>query len=221
MKQQLKGIGKAFLMVLVIFLVLGYAYPMVSALISEHVLPGQSDGSQASLNGTVYGSYLLAEAFNSSVFFHPRPSAVNYNSTQSGSYSYSPDNPDMMNITRNDLKQFMMENPGLNRSQIPYAMVAVSGSGLDPNIPSSGAYLQIPRIADAIHNLSLENQADNGTGNVLSINSTLAFLGKLVDGSQKQDFPLFGSYYVNTVSLNFDIISLLMDNGVIKQSFLD
>lgn len=222
MKSRIPGsIFKAFAMVAIVFFVIGFVYPTVSAVISEHVLPGSSDGSQVRINGTVYGSYLLAEAFNSSVFFHPRPSAVDYNLTQSGSYPYSPGNSTTLNITQKDLKQFMNDNPGVNRSRIPYSMVAASASGLDPNIPLQGAVIQVDRIAGALHQLSLSHFNRTGNGSVLKTGSVMQFLNQSVNADKKQNFPLFGSYYVNTVALNFQIISMLMDKGVISQSFLD
>lgn len=216
-----KGILKAFAMVLIIFFLLGFAYPTVSAAISEHVLPNQSYGSRVEINGKVYGSYLLAEAFNSSIFFQPRPSAVGYNLSQSGSYSYTPSNPEMVNLTEGYIHQFLKENPGVNVSQIPYSIVAPSGSGLDPNVPLAGAKDQVQRIAISIHNLSAQVYDANGTGQILGVNSTAAFLNAVIKEDEKQNFPVFGSIYVNTVALNFAIIKLLMDKGVISQSFLD
>ncbi len=221
MKPPFKPLFKAFTMVLIIFFIFGFAYPTLSAAISEHILPVQSNGSQVKINGTVYGSYLLAEAFNSSIFFQPRPSAVNYNLTQSGGYPLSPDNPEMINITKNDLQKFMLENPGVNLSQVPYAMAAPSGSGLDPDIPVQGAFLQISSIAYSLHSFSESRLNSTGSTAVLGINATMSFLYYLVDHNERQNFPYFGSYYVNTVSLNFAIINMLMSRGIISQSFLD
>lgn len=214
-----KGLLKAFGMTLIIFFVLGFAYPTVSAIISEHIAPDQSLGSPVKINGKVYGSYLLAEAFNSSIFFQPRPSAVWYNLTQSGGYEFAPDNASTINLTQEYLHQFMNENPGLNASQIPYSMVAASASGLDPNVPLAGAIVQVPRIAEAIHNLSV-NASANGSS-VLSVTYLKQFLNQSVNQDKRQNFPLFGSYYVNTVTLNFDIIEMLMNQNIISQSFLD
>lgn len=216
-----KSILKAFAMVLLIFFVMGFLYPTVSALVSEHVLPNQSYGSKVEINGKVYGSYLLAEAFNSSIFFQPRPSAVGYNLSQSGSYPYTPANPKMVNLTEGYIHQFLEENPGLNVSQVPYSMVSPSGSGLDPNIPLAGAKDQINRIAISIHNLSVRERGSNATAQVLGVNSTADFLETIITENQKQNFPIFGSDYVNTVALNFAIIKMLMNDGIISPSFLN
>ncbi|MFZ1077093.1 MAG: potassium-transporting ATPase subunit C [Nitrosotalea sp.] len=57
----------------------GVAYPLLVTAIGQTTLPYQSNGSQVVLNGTVVGSELIAENFNSTKFFQPR------NSTDSGS----------------------------------------------------------------------------------------------------------------------------------------
>ena len=57
----------------------GVAYPLLVTAIGQTALPYQSNGSQVVLNGTVVGSELIAENFNSTKFFQPR------NSTDSGS----------------------------------------------------------------------------------------------------------------------------------------
>lgn len=57
----------------------GVAYPLLVTAIGQTALPYQSNGSQVVLNGTVVGSELISENFNSTKFFQPR------NSTNSGS----------------------------------------------------------------------------------------------------------------------------------------
>ncbi|MEM0156949.1 MAG: potassium-transporting ATPase subunit C [Thermoplasmataceae archaeon] len=209
-----KTLIRSFLLALSIMAVLGFAYPTATALITEHALPWQSSGSPVIINGTVYGSVYLAEAFNSSVFFQPRPSATGYNLSQSGSTEISPDNPAFLNMTEHYLKQFMSENPGINISQVPYDMVSPSASGLDPNIPVAGAYDQVARIGQSIVTLGINSSAN------LSISSVEAFLNYSIKQNEKQNFPLFGSYYVNTVTLNFIIIQYLMDKGILPGNFL-
>ncbi len=209
-----KTLLRSFILALSIMAVLGFAYPTATALITEHALPWQSSGSPIIINGTVYGSGYLAEAFNSSLFFQPRPSAIGFNLSQSGSTELSPDNPEFLNMTEHYLRQFMSENPGINISQVPYDMVSPSASGLDPNIPVAGAYDQVARIGQSIVSL-----AENSSAN-LSISSVEAFLNQSISHNEEQNFPLFGSYYVNTVTLNFMIIQYLMHNGILPRNFL-
>ena len=210
-----KMIIKGFALALVTFLILGFVLPTVTSIITEGVAPWQSSGHPVKIGGKVYGSYLLAEAFNSSIFFQPRPSGTDYNLSQSGAYSYSLNNPKTLNLTQKYIEKFMQENPGINESEIPYEMVSYSASGLDPNIPLQGAVLQVHRIAESIHSLSVNES------HALNISAIEQFLNESISANRQQNFPLFGSYYVNTVTLNFDIINMLMDRGVISSSFLD
>ncbi|WP_297027431.1 potassium-transporting ATPase subunit KdpC [Thermoplasma sp.] len=203
----MKSYTKAFVFAVLFLFILGFIYPTVTALITEHALPFQSEGQPVEIDGHIYGSYLLAEAFNSSFFFQPRPSAIDYNLSESGSYDYSLGNPAMLNLTEKYLHRFLSENPGVNISEIPYAMISYSGSGLDPDIPLQGAIIQIPRISIALHNITN-----------LSISYLYSFLYSIVNSTKAQNFPFFGSYYVNVVHLNVDIIEFLLRDGYISRS---
>jgi len=205
---------KPVALALVVLFVMGFAFPTVMSLITEKAMPYQSTGSPVKINGKIYGTYLLAEAFNSSVFFQPRPSATSYNLSETGGGSCSIDNSAMLNLTLNYIKQFEKDNPGINASQIPEAMVSYSGSGLDPNIPLQGAIDQVNRVATSIHDL-LENKSLN-----VSSNSIKQFLLQKIDEDEKQNFPFFGSYYVNTVYLNFAIINYLISHKALPSNFL-
>ena len=209
----LKIMRSSAIMAVVMILFLGFIIPSITAEISEHIDPGSAMGSPVEINGKVYGSYLLAEAFNnSSLFFQARPSVTSYNLSESGSCTGSGDSSQSLNFTLKALKEFESKNPGVNLSSIPFAMIAYSASGLDPNIPVEGAYIQIPRIAS---NLSI---LFNGS---LSISVLESDLMQYINSSEQQNFPIFGSYYTNTMVLNVDIINLMIKNGVVPKSLLD
>lgn len=187
----------------IVMLLFGYGYPTIVSVIDMHIDPGQADGSLIIENNTVYGSVYLAEAFNGSEFFHPRPSAVGYNLSDSGVPNYSIDNPALLNLTKEYIREFQQNNPGINLSEIPYSMVAYSGSGLDPDIPLSGAYVQIHRVAGNLTSLI------NGGANQVSEGTIQAFLYNLVNSSRQETFPVFGTYYANTLKMDFAIMLYL------------
>ncbi|HEY7572376.1 MAG TPA: potassium-transporting ATPase subunit C [Nitrososphaeraceae archaeon] len=60
---------------LLMILVCGIAYPIVLVFIGKYALPYQSNGSLITLDGKTIGSKLIAQQFNSTKFFHSRPSA--------------------------------------------------------------------------------------------------------------------------------------------------
>lgn len=200
-RRLLKGFAFAF----TVLFVLGFAYPTITAEITMHAIPFQSQGSPVEINGTVYGSYLLADAFNASYFFHPRPSA---------SAMYPIDSNSTLNQTEQYLSQFKAENPTVNISQIPYAMVAYSASGQDPNIPPIGAYDQVSRIAGSLHQVA-QNMSVS-----ITVSELTAILNSKVNQYEQRNFPIFGSYYVNTVSLNVWIINYMVSTNILPSSVL-
>lgn len=206
---------KPVALAIVALFVMGFAFPTVMSVITEKALPNQSTGSPVKIGGKIYGSYLLAEAFNSSIFFQPRPSAISYNLSQTGGGSCSLDSSAMFNLTDKYIKEFEKENPGINLSQIPEGMVSFSGSGLDPNIPLQGATDQVNRISLSIHDLLENRSLDIGVKNITN------FLMSKINENKKQNFPFFGSYYVNTVFLNFAIIDYLMNLKALPSNYLD
>ena len=44
---------------------------------------------------------------------------------------------------------FLLQNPGIDRNEIPSEMVTASGSGLDPHLSVAGAMVQVKRVAAA------------------------------------------------------------------------
>ncbi|MCL4329467.1 MAG: potassium-transporting ATPase subunit C [Candidatus Thermoplasmatota archaeon] len=198
-----------------IMLLLGYVIPTAISAATQAIDPNQAEGSPIVINGTVYGSYYLAEAFNFSIFFQPRPSAINYNLSESGAYSYSIDNPQLLNLTREYIHRFLQENPNVTVSELSIDMVSYSASGLDPSIPVADALLQVPRIAQ---NLSIFYAARDVP---VTISSMSSYLVGLISGNEQQNFPVFGSFYVNTVQLDISIIESMISHGIINQSFLN
>ncbi len=200
-----RKIVKAFAFAFVFLFILGFVYPTVMSEITQNVIPFQSEGSPVKINGTIYGSYLIADAFNASYFFHPRPDNNN---------TYAIDSNGTLNQTMKYIHQFQAENPGVNISQIPYAMVAYSASGVDPNIPILGAYDQASRIAHSLQNVSAAKNVS------LSYTALMGLLDDRISQLEQVNFPIFGSYYVNTVSLNVWIIEYMQSEGILPAGLL-
>lgn len=200
-KSFLKGFALAF----AILFLLGFVYPTVTAEITHIALPYQSSGSPVEINGTVYGSYLLADAFNASYFFHPRPASSN---------QYPLDTNSTLNQTEQYLHQFKAENPTVNISQIPYAMVAYSASGQDPNIPILGASDQVARIANSLYNLGVNASVK------INISNLESQLNSIISQNEQRNFPIFGSFYVNTVTLNVWIINYMVSEKILPSNVL-
>jgi len=117
--------------------------------IGSAIFPGQAEGSLIRrAGGTVVGSQLIAQKFERPEYFHPRPSAVDYNAASTGGSNYGPSNADHLKAVRDRLDA-MTKQEGVAAGQVPSEMVTASGAGLDPHIPPAAADLQAPRVASA------------------------------------------------------------------------
>src|SRR4249920_1395957 len=62
---------------------LGIIYPLVVTGIAQVLFPKKANGQLIEANGKIIGSRVIAQAFTAPGYFHPRPSAVNYDPTGS------------------------------------------------------------------------------------------------------------------------------------------
>ncbi|MCL4314826.1 MAG: potassium-transporting ATPase subunit C [Candidatus Thermoplasmatota archaeon] len=211
-KSAITAFGRIAAFTLVLMLILGFAIPSLEALVTMEVDGNSANGSPVTIGKIIYGSEYLAEAFNQSFFFQPRPSATGYNFSYSGVSNYTIDNSRFINQTVQNIRLFEEKNPGINISQIPFTQIVISGSGVDPDIPLQAAYLQLPRVADNLTVL-LENKSHENS----SYYSNL--LKNLISENTAQNFPLFGSDYVNVIQVDFVILQIIVTYE--GQSFLD
>jgi K+-transporting ATPase ATPase C chain len=111
--------------------------------------PEQASGSLIRrADGTLVGSALIAQSFATPAYFHPRPSAVDYNAASTGGSNYGPSNPDHLKTVENRLDA-VLTRERVSAAGVPSEMVTASGAGLDPHIPPTGAFMQVDRVAAA------------------------------------------------------------------------
>lgn len=110
--------------------------------------PNQGKGFVVEQDGKKY-HINVAQGFTKPEYFWPRPSAVDYNAAGSGGSNKGPSNPEYLELVQHRIDIFLLQNPGVKRSEIPSDLVTASGSGLDPNISLQGARVQVKRIAAA------------------------------------------------------------------------
>ena len=142
-------VKRGVLFTVVTMILLGVGYHVVLWGIGRVLFPAQAEGSLLRRSdGSVIGSRLVAQGFTLPEYFHPRPSAVDYNAASTGGSNYGPSNPDHLKLVRARLDaRIALEAaaPG----QVPSEMVTASGGGLDPHIPPAAAALQAARVARA------------------------------------------------------------------------
>jgi potassium-transporting ATPase KdpC subunit len=145
---------KPALVVLVLLsLVTGVAYPLIVTGIAQAVFPSQANGSLILRDGKPVGSSLIGQPFDDPRYFWGRLSATApfaYNAGASSGSNLGPINPALHAAAKGRIDTLREADPG-NQAPIPVDLVTASGSGLDPDISPAAAFYQVPRVARARH----------------------------------------------------------------------
>jgi potassium-transporting ATPase KdpC subunit len=150
MKEFFSYIRGAVASTLVLAVVCCGLYPLIVFGISQTLFRDKANGSLiVGPGGTVHGSKLLGQGFSDPKYFHPRPSAAGngYDAASSAGSNLGPTSQKLNDATKDRVAAYRVEN-GLSESDpVPADAVTASGSGLDPQISSQNAELQLPRVA--------------------------------------------------------------------------
>jgi len=141
-----KNLVTAVLMTIATTVLLGIIYPLVVTGIAQVLFPKKANGQLIEANGKIIGSRLIAQAFTAPGYFHPRPSAVSYDPTNSNGSQLGPTNQKLIDRVKGDVAAAQAENPGM---PVPIDLVTTSASGLDSDITPEAAAFQLPRVAKA------------------------------------------------------------------------
>lgn len=156
----LSQLRPAVLMVVVMTVVTGFAYPLGLTGIAQLVFPWQAAGSLIEKDGKVIGSALIGQPFTDDRYFHGRPSATSapdpadaastvpapYNAASSSGSNLGPTSRAMIDRVNAEAARLKAENPA---EPVPVDLVTASASGLDADITPAGALFQVPRVARA------------------------------------------------------------------------
>jgi K+-transporting ATPase ATPase C chain len=141
----------ALMILLLMTLLTGVAYPLVVTGIAQALFPAQANGSLVIEDGKPVGSRLIGQPFDDPKYFWSRPSATSPFADNAGSSSgsnLSPTNPDLVKAVQGRVDALRAADPG-NTAPVPVDLVTASGSGLDPHISPAAALYQVPRVAKA------------------------------------------------------------------------
>ncbi len=138
-------------MLVVLTVLTGVVYPLVTWGIAQLAFPGTANGSLIEQNGKIVASALIGQPFDDPKYFWSRPSATSpqpYNGAASSGSNQGPTNPALADAVKDRIKTLRDADPG-NAATVPVDLVTASGSGLDPEISIAAAEYQLARVAKA------------------------------------------------------------------------
>jgi K+-transporting ATPase ATPase C chain len=194
----LREIRPAIILLLLLTLITGLAYPLAMTAIAGVIFPKQAEGSLIEKDGKAIGSALIGQEFKDDKYFHGRPSATlapdpadasktvsaPYNAANSGGSNLGPTSKALADRVKEDVEKLKAENPS---ASVPVDLVTTSASGLDPDISPEAALFQVPRVAkvrkmpeEVVRQLVVQNSQGRMAGllgeprvNVLALNLAL------------------------------------------------
>jgi K+-transporting ATPase ATPase C chain len=171
----------------------GIIYPVFIFLIAKITFPDKSEGSFLEVNGKIIGSGLIAQKFDSTIYFQPRPSAIDFQPMPSEASNFGPTSKILKNLSDSLRIAFIQKNKLPINTDVPTDAIFSSGSGIDPHISKSNALLQSNRI-------SIARKFDDKKQKLM-----LELIDKLTENPQ---YGFLGEQRINVLLLNIELDKL-------------
>jgi K+-transporting ATPase ATPase C chain len=139
----------ALLLLFILTLVTGVAYPLLITGIAQIIFPKQANGSLRYQKNQLAGSELIGQPFDNPKYFWGRLSATSpfpYNAAASSGSNLGPTSPALLKAIEARVQALHQADPK-NTQPIPVDLVTASASGLDPHISPAAALYQVSRVA--------------------------------------------------------------------------
>jgi potassium-transporting ATPase KdpC subunit len=177
---------------IVLSLITGVAYPVLTTVVSKLVFPHQASGSLIVKEGKDVGSSLIGQNFSDPKYFWGRLSATApqpYNASASSGSNLGPLNPALQDAVKARIMALRASDTD-NTATVPADLVTASGSGLDPHISPAAAEYQLHRVAKA-------RGLDAGI-----------VREQIAQHTEQRQWNLFGEARVNVLELNLALDKL-------------
>ncbi len=189
----------AIVILVLLTLVTGVAYPLLVTGIAQVVFHDQANGSLLKADGKVIGSELIGQPFDDPKYFFSRGSATGpgpYTSGEgagaSSGSNLGPLNPALHDAVKARIDALHAADPD-NKAPVPVDLVTASASGLDPHISVAAAMYQVARVAK-VRNIPKER--------------IRVLVNLIKEHTQDQTFGLLGEPRVNVLTLNLALDAL-------------
>ena len=182
----------AILLFILLSLITGGLYPLVTTALGQWWFADQANGSQIIQDGESRGSRLIGQNFTDARYFQGRPSATAespYNPMASGGSNLAGSNPELDKAVAERVAALRAANPQASRD-VPVELVTTSASGLDYSLTPQAVAWQIPRVA-AARQLTIEQVSQ-----------------LVAEHTQKPLVSFIGMPVVNIVELNLALDAL-------------
>ncbi len=192
----LQQLRPAVMLLIMLTLITGVAYPGIVTAIGQVAFPSQANGSFITVNGSQVGSSLIGQAFSDPKYFWGRPSAAGvttsnpagYDGTSSAGSNLGPTSKALIDRITASVDQLRQAN---GNGPVPVELVTTSASGLDPDISPASAEYQVARVAAA------RGLTPDAVRAVVARHTTQPLFG------------FIGEPIVNVLELNLDLDGLL------------
>lgn len=171
----------------------GIIYPLLILGIGKIFFSSQISGSLITKDAKIVGSELIGQKFDSAIYFHSRPSFVNYEPMPSSGSNLGPISLALKQRADSLRKSFIEYNGLSANTEVPPDAIFSSASGIDPHISYENAILQIDRIVKA-----REFNSDKK-------NKITELVNKNTEYPQ---FGFLGEAVINVVKLNIELDKL-------------
>ncbi|HTX87888.1 MAG TPA: potassium-transporting ATPase subunit KdpC [Bacteroidales bacterium] len=194
----MKSLIQSLKMILAMTVITGILYPLFITGIAQTLFPSKANGSLIRINGTIRGSRLIGQKFDTTYYIWSRPSATGYDPNPSGASNLALTSKALHDQVEKRTLDFMNGHGIKSPVLVPAGMIFTSGSGLDPDITPYAALLQVNRVAKARHwDAPKRKEAV-----------------RLIDSlTQKPEFLIFGNTRINVLLLNLELDKLDHPNG--------